>query len=80
MTSTKQLPEKYLGRRLNPEYVALWEQYLDEGYAYTHVGELFGVHETTVADYYPGRGWDQREAAALGTYMKHHNEKMRKLR
>jgi len=81
MTETKQLPEKYVGRHImNPEYVALWEPYLDEGMGYRHVAEMFGVHANTVSKYYPGRGWTQPEAAALGTFMKHHNEKMRRKR
>lgn len=82
MTSTiKQLPEKYLGKGtvVNPEYAALWGPHLDEGMGYKHVAEIFGVHKHTVRKYYPGRGWTQRQAAELGTYMKHHNERMRKV-
>lgn len=78
MNETEQLPEKYRGRSLNPEYVALWEPYLDEGMPYAHVAEIFGVKGITVRRYYPGRGWTQRQCAELGTFMKHHNEKMRK--
>lgn len=81
MTSTpeKQLPEKYRGRAINPEYTALWESYLDEGMGYKHVGEMFGVSEWTVAKYYPGRGWTHAQAVEMGTFMKHHNERMRKV-
>lgn len=58
--------------RMNPEYVALWESYLDEGMAAKHVAELFGVHNDTVRKYYPGRQWtyDQaRELAAMNRRM-----------
>lgn len=80
MTETNQLPEKYLNRakRLNPEYIALWESYLDEGMPILYVAEMFGVDEETVARHYPGRGWTHAQVSAHGTFMKHHNEKMRK--
>lgn len=66
-------------RRINPEYVALWESYLDEGLSAQHVAEIFGVATTSVLMYYPGRGWTREEARAHGTFMKHHNAKMRKI-
>jgi len=76
--NTEQLPEKFIGIRINPEYVALWESYLDEGLSYKHVAEVFGVGKETVRSYYPGRGWTHKQLSAHGTFMKHHNEKMRK--
>jgi transposase len=65
------LPEKYIPaktrwRVMNPEYVALWGKYLDEGYAIKHVAEIFGVHTQTVRQYYPGRGWSSKQASAQG--------------
>lgn len=78
------LPEKYVRHpsnntmMVNPEYAALWESYLDEGMPYSRVAEIFGVHRNVVAKYYPGRGWTRKQCVELGTFMKHHNEKMRK--
>lgn len=63
---------------MNPEFVKLWESYLDEGMPYKYVAEVFGVHWTTVRAHYPGRGWKKPQIDAHGTFMKHHNEKMRK--
>lgn len=65
--------------KMNPEYVALWESYLDEGMAAKHVGEIFGVHVQTIRKYYPGRAWSNKECLALGTQMKHHNERMKRI-
>lgn len=66
-------------RQYNPEFIKLWEPYLDEGMALQHVAEIFGVTKYAVGRYYPGRGWDNRDCLALGTYMKHHNQKLKKL-
>lgn len=45
---------------------------------YQHVAEAFGVSKGTVRKYLPGRGWTRKQITSHGTYMKHHNEKMRK--
>lgn len=47
-------------------------------WACKHVAEVFGVSKQTVINYYPGRGWTHAQLSAHGTFMKHHNEKMRK--
>ena len=55
---------KYLpvpGRKINPDFVALWEPYLTEGMAVKHVAQIFGVHKATVSKYYPGRGWNREQ-------------------
>lgn len=48
-------------KRMNPEFVALWEPYLDEGMSAKAVGEIFGVAHSTVARHYPGRGWSPEQ-------------------
>lgn len=48
-------------RTMNPEYIALWESYLDEGLSAKQVGEIFGVAKTTVLNHYPGRGWTPKQ-------------------
>lgn len=74
------LPEKYLitpqGVVMNPEYVALWEPYLEEGMGYKHVAEVFGVGKSTVRNHYPGRGWTHRQVVEQGRFMRDHNRKM----
>jgi hypothetical protein len=50
--------------KMNPEYVALWRPYLDEGMSATAVGEIFGVATSTVMDHYPGAGWTPEQALA----------------
>jgi hypothetical protein len=74
--------EKYVDGRPNkgyhPEMVAQWETYLDEGYSYRAIAEIFGVDREKVRKRLPGRGWTHKQAVELGTFMKHHNEKMRK--
>lgn len=58
----KYLPAKR-GRtqnQFNPEFVKLWEPYLDEGMSRTAVAEVFGVAATSVRKYYPDRGWDAK--------------------
>ena len=77
-------PEKYLlcpetfRYITNPAFAALWEPYLDEGYSYTAVGQIFGVSRNTVKRFFPDRGWTMKQSLELGTFMKHHNAKMRK--
>jgi hypothetical protein len=58
----KYLPSKRGRKQLafNPEFVKLWEPYLDEGMSRTAVAEVFGVAATTVRKYYPDRGWDAK--------------------
>jgi hypothetical protein len=66
MTITTEMP-KYVSvkggpkRMLNPEFVALWESYLDEGLSAKAVGEIFGVPKESVLKYYPGRGWNAQQ-------------------
>lgn len=67
------------GRMVNPEYVALWESYLDEGMAAKHVAEMFGVSATTVRNHYPDKVWTYDQARELGLTMKHHNRKMKRV-
>lgn len=45
---------------------------------YQHVAEAFGVSKVTVMKYLPGRGWTHKQVTEHGTFMKHHNEKVRK--
>jgi hypothetical protein len=68
------------GYTYNPEFVKLWESYLDEGMSASAVAQVFGVHKGTVLNHYPGRGWTTAQGLELGTYMKHHNERMRRLK
>lgn len=49
-----------LKKSLNPEFVKLWESYLDEGMSRTAVAEVFGVSAKSVRKYYPDRGWDAK--------------------
>lgn len=67
------------GRQLNPEYIALWESYLDEGMAAKHVAELFGVHPETVRKYYPDRVWTKDQARELSLAMRNFNRQMQKV-
>lgn len=50
------------GRKVTPEEVAEWGKALDEGLAFKHVAEVFGVNKDTVAKYLPGRGWTKKQA------------------
>lgn len=54
----------------------LWKTYLEEGMPYRKVAEVVGVHRDTIRKHLPGMGWTQEEGRKLGTFMKHHNEKM----
>lgn len=73
------LPKKNLkGTKLNPEYIALWESYLDEGLSVKHVAEIFAVSKDTVNKYYPGRGWTHEQVTAHGIAVRQYNQKMRK--
>lgn len=71
-------PEKYLKvknvRRLNPEYVALWESYLDEGYSGKAVAEMFGVAKHTVYRFYPDKVWTNKQASAHGKLVRKLNK------
>jgi len=64
---------------VTPEVIAEWSARLDEGYGYQHVAEMYGVSKVTVRKYLPGRGWTRKQVTEHGTFMKHHNEKMRKI-
>ena len=55
-----------------------WKSYLDEGMPYRRVAEVVGVHRDTIRKYLPGMGWTPEQSREFGTFMKHHNEKMRK--
>ena len=57
--------------------IALWRSYLAEGMPYRRVAEIVGVDRETIARHLPGMGWTQQQGRELGTYMKHHNQKMR---
>ena len=76
----KYVAQAHGGRRVNPEYLALMEPYLDEGMHAKAVSEIFGVSTDTVLRHFPGRGWTLKQARELGTTMKHFNEKMRRLK
>lgn len=65
-------------RKLNPEYVALWESYLDEGMSRQHVAEIFGVHKSSVRYHYPDKGWTPEEQLKYAQTMRAHNRKMAK--
>lgn len=65
--------------RYTPEDIANWEAALREGYGYKHVGEMYGVGRETIRKHLPGRGWKHQQIAEHGVFMKHHNEKMRKV-
>lgn len=64
---------------VTPEEVAQWEKMLDDGMSYREIRRTSGRGHSTIAKYLPGRGWSQDEGRALGTFMKHHNERMRKV-
>lgn len=64
---------------ITAEVIANWKAALDEGMGYKHVAEVFGVSRTTIMRHLPGRGWTHKQVSEHGTFMKHHNEKMRKL-
>lgn len=66
------------GRIINPEYVALWESYLDEGMAAKHVAELFGIHPETVRRYYPEKVWTNDQARDLSLATRNFNRAMQK--
>jgi uncharacterized protein YjcR len=67
-----------IGPQYPPETVAEWSKALDDGMAYQHVAEAFGVAKSTVRKYLPGRGWTRKQITEHGRYMKHHNAKMAK--
>ncbi len=67
------------GVQTTQEAIAEWSKALDEGMGYQHVAEVFKVSKKTVIKYLPGRGWTPEQIRAHGVFMKHHNEKMRKM-
>jgi hypothetical protein len=73
----KYIPGRGAAKKMNPEYVALWEPYLDEGMAAKHVGQIFGVDQVTVARYYPGRQWTYDQARELAAMNRHMNRVLR---
>ena len=48
-------------RTFNPDFVALWKPYLDEGMSAKHVAEIFSTNEKMIHKYYPGRGWTHKQ-------------------
>lgn len=77
-------PEKYLKvrggvKKLNPEFVALWEPYFEEGYSHKAIGEIFGVARSTVRTYYPDKAWSHEQVIDHAITMRQHNRKMRKV-
>lgn len=56
---------------------ARWGKLLDEGWSYKEIARTEGRHRRTIARWVPGRGWTRDQISGLGTFMKHHNEKMR---
>lgn len=81
MTVKTDVPKHLPGHRqkLNPDYVALWESYLDEGMSGQHVAEIFGVHKNTVAKYYPDKVWSPEQQFQHFQDMRDSAHKMRKL-
>jgi transposase len=61
---------------LNPDYIALWESYLDEGMSRQHVAEIFGVARSTVGRHYPDKGWTPEEQLKFAQTMRAHNRRM----
>jgi uncharacterized protein YjcR len=66
-------------KRLNPEFMARMEPYFEEGYSYKAVGEIFGVDQKTVKNWFPGRGWTYDQARELAAMTRQHNRDMRKV-
>lgn len=81
MTVQTDVPKFLQGnrRKLNPEFVKLWESYLDEGMSATAVAELFGVAHSTVARNYPGRGWTPEQALEHSFTVKRLNRMLNRL-
>lgn len=52
------------------EVIAKWSAALDEGYAYKHVSEMYGVAKETVAKYLPGRGWTRKQISEHAALMR----------
>lgn len=69
----------YNGKRktFNPDFVALWESYFDEGMSRKHVAEVFSVDQSSVEKYYPGRGWTPQQAREHGVFVRQINRKMK---
>lgn len=81
MTAQTDVPKFLRGnrRKLNPEFVKLWESYLDEGMSAKGVAELFGVAHSTVARNYPGRGWSPEQKLAHSFEVKKLNRMLNRL-
>jgi uncharacterized protein YjcR len=62
------------GGTVTPEDIAQWEAALDEGYAYKHIGEMYGVHRETVRKHLPGRGWNRKQITEHGQVMRQFNQ------
>lgn len=64
---------------VTPDMLANWEAALDEGYAYQHVSEMYGVPKALVRKHFPGRGWTPEQIRAHGAAVKHLNAKLAKM-
>jgi IS30 family transposase len=65
--------------RITPEDVARWDRLLTEGWSYKEIARTETRSHRTIAQYLPGRGWAHKQCVELGTAMKHHNQRMRKV-
>jgi uncharacterized protein YjcR len=62
---------------VRPEHWARILAALDEGYSYDACADIYGISANAIRKHHPGKGWTYHQARQLGTYMKHHNHKMR---
>ena len=55
---------------VTPDMLENWEAALDEGYAYQHVSEMYGVPKALVRKHFPGRGWTRKQIIAHAALMR----------
>lgn len=65
-------------RRMDTEWVAKVNQYLDDGLSIKEVARTLGCNEKTVAWHFPGRGWDRTTIATYGKAVRDFNAELRK--
>lgn len=62
-TGTSRTPHRNSGRRYSPEFLAVAEKRLDEGWPIREIARTYGVNEKHLSRHFPGRGWTIEQAA-----------------
>jgi transposase len=58
----------------SPEAIAEWGRCLDEGMAYKHIAQMFGVCAKTVQKHHPGRAWTPKQISEHASQVRRFNQ------